>query len=87
MNVPGFTAEKSLRPARGRYRARPSSAAPSGAVVLAIPRCENCPDLLDYCAAHGGKPRAACLACATGNCDSGHERCEIDPITNRLRCF
>jgi subtilisin family serine protease len=41
----------------------------------------------EYCATHGGRPRAACLACATGDGDSGHERYEVDPITGRLRCF
>ena len=86
VNMPGFTAEQSLRAVRGRYRSGRTAPAAS-AVIPAIPRCENCDDLLDYCATHGGRPRAACIACATGNCDSGQERCEFDPITGRLRCF
>jgi hypothetical protein len=87
MNTPGFTAERSLQPVRGRYRSGGTVAVGSDAVIPSIPRCKNCDTLLDYCATHGGRPRAACIACATGNCDSGEERCEIDPITNRLRCF
>ena len=87
MSMPGFTADQSLRAVRGRYRSGRTVAGTPGVVVPAIPRCENCPALLEYCATHGGRPRAACLACATGDCDSGHERCEFDPITGRLRCF
>jgi len=87
MNLPGFTADRSLQAARGRYRGAARAAGGPGAVILAIPRCENCDTLLDYCATHGGRPRAACIACATGNCDSGEERCEPDPITGKLRCF
>jgi hypothetical protein len=87
MNMPGFTAEESLQAVRGRYRSGRTVADTSRAVTPAIPRCENCPDLLEYCATHGGRPRAACIACAIGDCDSGQERCEPDPITGRLRCF
>jgi len=87
MTMPGFSAERSLQTARGRYRSGRRFAGTSGGVTPAIPRCENCDTLLDYCATHGGRPRAACIACATGNCDSGEERCEPDPITGKLRCF
>jgi len=90
INMPGFAAEHSLRPVRGRYRSGRSVAVGSDGVIPAIPRCENCDALLDYCAAHGGKPRAACYACAVGNCDSSQEnpggRCWLDPITNRRIC-
>jgi len=86
MTMPGFTADQSLQAVRGRYRSGLGVGVRSDAVIPAIPRCENCDTLLDYCATHGGRPRAACLACATGNCDSGEERCEIDPITNKLHC-
>lgn len=75
MNLPGFTAEVSLYNKRSDYslsgRFTDSHA---NAVIPAIPRCENCEDLLEYCATHGGRPRAACFACATGHCDSGVER-------------
>ena len=87
MNMPGFTAERSLQAVRGRYRSGRTVAVASDAVIPAIPRCENCPALLEYCARHGGRPRAACIACSTGDCDSGQERCEYDPITGRIRCF
>jgi len=87
MSMPGFTAQQSLQAVRGRYRSGRAIAGGADVVVPAIPRCENCDTLLEYCATHGGRPRAACIACATGNCDSGQERCEIDPITGRLRCF
>ena len=59
MNMPGFAAEQSLHAARGRYRSSRQVAAPSHAVIPAIPRCENCDHILDYCATHGGRPRAA----------------------------
>jgi hypothetical protein len=91
MNMPGFGAEHSLKSARGRYRGNRSAAAQSGGVVPAIPRCENCESLLEYCATHGGRPRAACNACAIGFCDSSEEnpggRCSIDPISGRRVCF
>jgi hypothetical protein len=87
MNMPGFTAEKSLRAPYGLYRSGPAVDAQPSGVIPSIPRCQNCPDLLEYCATHGGKPRAACLACATGNCNSGQERCEFDPIRNKVVCF
>jgi len=90
MNMPGFTAEQSLNAARGRYRTGRRPAARSGGVVPAIPRCGNCPDLLDYCAEHGGRPRAACYACAIGHCDDSEENpgghCYYDPILNRRIC-
>jgi hypothetical protein len=90
MNIPGFTAEKSLHAVRGRYRSGRRATTLSGAVVPAIPRCENCDYILDYCATHGGRPRAACAACAVGVCDSSEEnpggRCWLDPITNRRIC-
>ena len=91
MNMPGFGAEHSLMAARGRYRGRRAAATGSGGVVPAIPRCENCPGLLDYCETHGGRPRAACAACAAGFCDSSEENpgghCSLDPITGRRVCF
>ena len=90
MNMPGFTAEQSLQAARGRYRSGRPVAAQSDAVIPAIPRCENCDALLDYCAEHGGRPRAACAACAAGRCDSSNENpgghCWYDPILNRRIC-
>jgi hypothetical protein len=90
MNIPGFTAEKSLHAARGHYRSGRRAAAPSDTVIPAIPRCENCETLLEYCATHGGRPRAACAACASGHCDSSEEnpggRCWIEPLTGRRIC-
>jgi hypothetical protein len=87
MNMPGFTAEQSLRAVRGRYRSGRPVASRSGTVIPAIPRCENCDALLEYCATHGGQPRAACAACAAGHCDSSNENpgghCWYDPILNR----
>jgi hypothetical protein len=89
-NMPGFTADQSLRPARGRYRTGRPGAMQSAAVIPAIPRCENCEALLEYCATHGGRPRAACAACAAGVCDSSVEnpggRCWLDPISGRRIC-
>jgi hypothetical protein len=90
MHIPGFTAEQSLRPARGRYRSRRAGASSPGGVVPAIPRCENCDHVLEYCATHGGRPRAACRACALGICDSSEENpgghCRIDPISGARIC-
>lgn len=90
MNIPGFTAEQSLRATRGRYRSGRKAGVASDSVVPAIPRCENCDGILDRCASNGGKPRAACAACAVGACDSSEENpggcCYYDPILNRRIC-
>jgi hypothetical protein len=89
MNMPGFTAEQSLHAVRGRYRSGWPAASPSGAVVPAIPRCENCPGILRNCNRTGGRPRALCEACALGHCDSNEEpgpHCRYDPILNRTIC-
>jgi hypothetical protein len=90
MNMPGFTAEQSLHAVRGRYRSGRSVAAGSNTVIPAVPRCENCDSVLEYCATHGGRPRAACAACASGRCDSSDENpggaCWYDPIQNRRVC-
>src|SRR5256885_756110 len=78
MNMPGFTAEASLRGRASSYRSggyfRGQSAdSQAGTVVPAIPFCGNCDQILDNCARNGGRPRAVCWACATGNCFSGVE--------------
>jgi hypothetical protein len=73
MRLPGFTAGQSL-PAAGRHRAaRAGRRERAGAVVPALPFCDNCDEILDRCAANGGKPRAVCRACAEGRCYSGVE--------------
>lgn len=74
MTMPGFTGESALYVRRGRYALseRPARSH-ANAVVPAIPRCENCEDLLDFCAEHNWRPRAACNACAIGHCSSGVE--------------
>jgi hypothetical protein len=68
MRLPAFDADRSLYRGGGRYRGRPSGRAAGGALVPAIPKCDNCPEILDMCARTGGKPRAVCRACAWGNC-------------------
>ncbi len=87
MNIPGFTAERSLKGV-GQYRGARKTRA--GAVIPALPRCENCDSRLEYCATHGGRPFAACRACATGRCDSSSEnpggQCWYDPILRRRVC-
>jgi hypothetical protein len=89
MNIPGFTAENSLTATQGRYRSRLVASGPGG-VIPAIPRCENCDQLLEYCASHGWRPRAACAACAAGHCDSSEENpgghCWYDPINHMRVC-
>jgi len=88
MNIPGFSAEASLqtrlsylRSGRGRL-----SAGRSDAIIPAIPLCENCETLLEQCATNGGKPRAACSACARGDCDFGGDesRCYYDGFGHRI---
>jgi hypothetical protein len=90
MNMPGFTAAQSLHAVRGRYRSGRRGAGLSGAVMPAIPRCENCDYILDNCAANGWRPYALCRACAIGRCDSSEENpgghCRIDPISGRRIC-
>ena len=62
MNIPGFTAERSLEAARGRYRGGRRVASRSGAVIPAIPACRNCDWILANCAENGNRPRAVCNA-------------------------
>lgn len=68
MNLPGFTADQSLRTTRGHYRSTRSSASAPDGVIPAIPACRNCDYILDQCEKHGWRPRALCNACAVGNC-------------------
>jgi hypothetical protein len=90
MNMPGFTADQSLHAARGRYRSGRLSTSRSGAVIPAIPRCENCDYILDNCERNGWRPRAVCAACAAGRCDSSDENpgghCWYDPISGTRIC-
>jgi hypothetical protein len=73
MNIPGFTAEASVYKARSDYFGAGSADSHGGAVIPAIPFCDNCDEILDRCAETGGRPRAVCHACAVGNCFSGVE--------------
>jgi hypothetical protein len=68
-NMPGFTAETSLYKSGGHYRggAQGAHSAVHG-VIPAIPKCENCDDILDRCERNGWRPRAVCNACLFGNC-------------------
>lgn len=88
MNMPGFTAERSLGGARGRYRSGWHGASRSGGVVPAIPNCANCDYILDRCASNGWRPRAVCNACRVGNCyeDQDNSHCWIDPLSGRRIC-
>lgn len=90
MNMPGFSAEQSLSVARGRYRTGRRVGSRAAGIVPAIPNCANCDAILDRCAVNGGKPRAVCNACASGNCSSGEEnpggRCWYDGVRNRVIC-
>jgi hypothetical protein len=89
MSIPGFTAERSLNAARRRHRRGRTAGSRSAAIVPAIPACDNCDEILERCAANGGKPRAVCSACARGNCyeregNLGH--CWYDGFQNRVIC-
>ena len=68
MNLPGFTADRSLLAAQSRYRSGQPSASSSDVVIPAIPACRNCDDILIQCANRGWRPRALCNACAVGDC-------------------
>ena len=88
MNIPGFSAEASLQPRFSYFRnglGRPLVER-SDTVIPAIPLCENCEALLDQCASNGGRPRAACSACARGDCDFGGDesRCYYDAAGHRI---
>ena len=74
MSLPGFTAEASVyRTSSGyRYNAR-SGTSQANSVIPAIPFCGNCDYILENCEQNGWRPRAACNACAVGNCFSGVE--------------
>ncbi len=75
MNLPGFTADASLRQTGihyGELGGLPGSHA--NAVIPAIPFCGNCDYILENCRRSGGLPRALCAMCATGNCFRGVER-------------
>lgn len=41
-NMPGFTADQSLRAARGHYRSSRRHASHLDAVIPSIPACANC---------------------------------------------
>ncbi len=90
MNMPGFTANHSLDAARGRYCSGWSVAGQPGAVIPAIPRCENCDFILDNCVNNGWRPRAVCNACNSGRCDSGVENpgghCRYDHVSGGIIC-
>ena len=91
ITLPGFTAERSLHAAHGRYSSAGSIAASTAVIIPAIPPCSSCEALLDYCATHGGRPRAACMACLSGNCDPSNDRpggsqCWYDPFLHRTFC-
>jgi len=90
MNLPGFSADASIggRAVYGVRRLVRRRAATG--VVPARPACSNCDAILDRCAETGGKPRAVCNACATGNCYSGEENpgghCWYDGLRNKVVC-
>lgn len=73
MRLPGFTAGQSLPGGATRPRAGRRQAVRGDTVVPALPHCDNCDEILERCAANGGKPRAVCRACADGRCYSGVE--------------
>ena len=82
MRLPKFTATESLYQSSGNYRHTQSAASQAAMVVPAIPFCGNCDYILDRCAQNGGRPRALCWACLTGNCFSGVEDpTPSDPFT------
>jgi hypothetical protein len=90
MNIPGFTAEQSLHQVRGRYYSGRSVAVQLGAVIPAIPRCENCDFILENCENNGWRPRAVCNACNSGRCFSGEENpgghCRYDHASGGIIC-
>lgn len=67
MKIPGFTADRSLQAAYGRYRSIRLSTH-SNAIVPAIPACRNCDYILDNCEKHNWRPTALCRACLFGDC-------------------
>jgi hypothetical protein len=78
MSMPGFTADASLRRGTttyptGDFDLRQTPYSHAGKIIPAIPACRNCDYILDRCAQNGGRPRAVCNACATGDCFSGVE--------------
>jgi hypothetical protein len=74
MNIPGFTAEAAFHNTGGDYRLTgQSTGSHADTVIPAIPFCGNCDDILENCERNGGRPRAVCNACASGNCFSGVE--------------
>jgi hypothetical protein len=88
MKIPGFNADASLPRSTKTYRSSghyghgQSVNSGGDTVIPAIPFCGNCDDILDRCAQNGGRPRAVCNACATGNCFSGVEDpTPSDPFT------
>jgi len=73
LNMPGFTAEASLNdnPASyaGSYDYRKQvDRSNAGKIVPALPRCANCPWILDNCERNGWRPTGLCNLCATGSC-------------------
>lgn len=90
VNIPGFTAEQSLQQVGRHYRTGRSGDVQPGAIIPAIPRCENCDFILANCEANGWKPRAVCNACYSGRCYSGEENpgghCRYDHVSGGIIC-
>ena len=80
MNIPGFTGHASLNNADSYRTKSTANDLATGSIVPAIPFCGNCAYILERCARNGWRPRAACNACAIGNCFSGVEHPPLDPF-------
>ncbi len=54
MSMPGFTADTALYKTNGHYQpGRHAIYSPGSAIIPAIPRCENCEDILERCENNG----------------------------------
>ena len=71
MNLPGFSAEASLYRTDGSFQGGLLFAPRAGAVIPAIPKCDNRDWILNNCSKNGWRPRAVCDACYFGNCYDG----------------
>lgn len=73
MNIPGFTADASLKRGATQYAGdeydRGFADGQGGKIIPALPNCHDCDRALDRCLQNGWRPAGLCNLCAAGACN------------------